>query len=234
MKINNKIFFSVVLITLIAGFVGYKLGMSSSATLSTNKNIGSTHQATQTSQNNELQFPTFDLPMEYFDGKTVSEGTDSSFTVILDVTPFQSYPTKNITLSPELYSTDPTSFIEPDRVNKTTGSVTKLYDVKKADIDGDGSKETINSYSLTSVNKEGKRLIVAEWSLVIKDNMVIFDASGGDFLKLIPAKNGNGFFIKWNYDYQGDDGYTTTRFIFNGTKFAPVYEQQVKYVRIKT
>ena len=225
----------IVACTLVAGFGGYYLGHSrNSLGVNTPAKIEKNGDLSTTSDRNS--FPPLDMPIEYFDAKIVSFGEEPGYKVVLDALPYQSYPTTTISMSPELYSTESVPFIEPEHINKETGSITDLYDTKYVDVDNDGKKETIKSYSLTSENKEGDWYVAAEWSQVIKDNKVIFDASGGDYMKIVPAKNGYGFLVEWGYKSFGNqntDGFLTTKFIYDGKKYFPIYEQQTRYVKIK-
>lgn len=107
------------------------------------------------------------------------------------------------------------------------GELDVIDDVRYADVDNDGSKETLLSLSITGAN------ILDQWDVVVKGSKVIFSTQQGSFSTLTPAKNGNGFFLQWIDDPWSRDGHTTTRFIFDDERFIPVYEQQTKYVRIK-
>jgi hypothetical protein len=209
--------------------------------------------------NDDAEFPPFNLPLEYFDTKEiVSISAHGQYGVIRDVEAYQSYPTTTISLGTNLYSNVPTSLppiksdIEihgndpmgdfygdaknsdiqkyGDLARRFVGVVGEGWSIDSAnysDVDKDGKKETLLSLSLTGANIIGQR------DVVIKGDKVIFSTDQTTFSTLTPAKNGNGFFLQWADNFKKRDGYVTTRFIFDGNKFVPVYEQKTRYIRIK-
>lgn len=214
-----------------------------------------------TEVNNKVleEFPPFNLPLEYFDTKEiVSMSAYGQYGVIRDVEAYHSYPTTTISLSTNLYSNVPTSLppIKSDAEIHGTDPLRdflgdkKKYDIQKygdlarrfvgvvgegwsigflenADVDKDGKNETLISLSLLGANIIGQR------DVIIKGDKVIFSTDQTTFSSLTPATNSNGFFLEWADNFKKRDGYVTTRFIFDGTKFVPVYEQKTRYIRIK-
>lgn len=214
----------------------------------------------QVFQNDDLkEFPPFNLPLEYFDTKeTVSMSAYGQYGVIRDVEAYQSYPTTTISLSPNLYSNVPTSlppiksdaeihggdpikdffgFYKTQNIQKygdlarrfvgVAGEGWSIDSLKNVDVDNDGKEETLLSLSLIGANIIGQR------DVIIKGDKVIFSTDQTTFSSLTPATNSNGFFLEWADNFKKRDGYVTTRFIFDGSKFVPVYEQKTRYIRIK-
>lgn len=207
--------------------------------------------------NQSIDFPPLNMPVEYLDVKEVSF-SPNGYDVIPDINSYHSYPTTNISIDPSMYSqisvelppikTD-AEIHEKDPIIDFWGSYkdksikkygdlarrfvgvagdgTDIYKVVYADIDKDGKNETIVSICETGAN------VLAQWDVIIKGDKIIFSSNGGSFSTIIPAKNGNGFFLEWS-EGKRYDGYTTTRFIYSSEKFIPVYEQTTEYIRVKS
>lgn len=206
------------------------------------------------------KFPILSMPLSYVDGKSESFGAVvAGYNVVTDADYYRSYPSTNITLNRESYTNTPRELPpiqsdsqifakDPNDLEDTFRSAKKkniqqygdlarrfvgkaytpiyIYDFKSADVDNDGQKETILYLNLMGANVGGESVVI------VKGDKVIF-SENIDFATLIPAKNGNGFFLEWNDNYKKMDGYMTTRFIYEDRKFVPIYEQQVRYIRIK-
>ena len=73
---------------------------------------------------------------------------------------------------------------------------------------------------------------------IIKDGKVIFSAKS-DYVGILPADTGNGFYVKSENDVlepsRADTlGYVKTRFVYENGTFRPIYEQNVYYLNVKT
>ncbi len=245
----------IILILFIAiGLFGYKIGRKNSTMLAIPKQEEDHFSP-------EERFPPLYMPLEYFDANDVSIGAGllgKSYNVIFNSEEgYRSYPTTTISLNPDLYSSIPTplppiksddqiSSNDPllDFMGAAKRSTVKqygdlgrrfvgeakigwnIYDVKDVDVDKDGEKETLVSLDLTGANIIGQR------NVLIKGDKIIFSTDEETFSTLTPAKNGNGFFLQWDDNFKNRDGHMTTRFIYDGKSFVPVYEQQTRYIRI--
>lgn len=97
------------------------------------------------------------------------------------------------------------------------------------DVDGDGVKEKI-----LGLNFVGRANGGSYNAAIVKDNKVIFFVEEDESF-IVPADTSNGFYVKWRSP--DDDsarccprGYIKTRFVYEGGKFKPLYEQDVRYV----
>jgi hypothetical protein len=238
----------------IIGLIGYEIGIRQNR-------ISPVPKQTDVSTSTEEKFPPLKMPLEYFDAKKLSIGSgivnNIAYNVAIDAEGYRSYPTTTISLSPDMYSTTPSDLppIQSDeeihgkdpeldvmgsfktktvqkygdlgrRFVGSAGDGTDIYSVNFADVDKDGKNETIVSISTTGAN------VIGQWDVIIKGGKIIFSTGSDTFSTLIPAKNGNGFFMKWDDNFKKRDGYTTTRFIYDGEKFVPIYEQQTRYIRV--
>lgn len=106
--------------------------------------------------------------------------------------------------------------------------------IEEADIDGDGQKEE-TVYMSEDLDHSDWRI------LIIKNERIIFSVNGDreSAPKIIPSKNGNGFYIKWideikhyGNGYCCPTGHMTTWFVFKNDKFVPAYEQEVLYSEV--
>lgn len=236
---NKKLKLLISLVILIAiGLIGYEVGVNRNVMLTVRENRVNMPKPIQTNQksgsfygyNNETQFPILDVPQKYLatDSGHISMGAGMGYNTVWDDSiAYQSYPTTTILLNPGTYSTSPTTFKPLGPQPEAPSDRIELYSEKQFDVDKDGKQERFLYFNLMGAN------VGESWVEIIKDNKVIFDASGNDYTKIIPAKDGNGFFLEWNDNYKMSDGYMRTRFVYDGKKFIPVYEQQIRYVRIK-
>ena len=238
----------------IIGLIGYEIGIR-------RDRISPVLKQVEVSPSLEEKFPPLKMPLEYFDAKNLSMGSgivkDIAYNVAIDAESYRSYPTTTISLSPDKFSSTPSALppIKTDseihtanpeedffgagkqedvkkygdlgrRFVGVAGEAWLIDDVENIDLDMDGKKETLISLYLMGANVIGGR------DLVIKGDKIIFSTGSDTFSTLTPAKNGNGFFMNWDDNFKKRDGYTTTRFIFDGEKFVPIYEQQTRYIRV--
>lgn len=110
-----------------------------------------------------------------------------------------------------------------------------VTNVRKFDINMDGKDELIVSLCGTWGNHCPHEIIV------IKDQKIIFSISTGSVgLELEKTDNGNGFYInwvpttgdEWDYGLCCPPGYISTRFVYEDGNFKPVYEQEIRYIRV--
>lgn len=205
------------------------------------------------------EFPTLNLPLEYFDTAVEWSSTYGNYNILPDASVYQSYPSTIISLNPDLYSSvlTPLPPIKSDNEIHTkdreldfmgsskdtdirkygdlarrfvgvAGEAWLIDSVEKVDVDKDGEKETLVSLSLTGANIIGQR------DVLIKGDKIIFSTDQDTFSTLTPANNGNGFFLQWADNFKKKEGYITTRFIYDGITFVPVYEQKTRYIRVQT
>jgi len=212
MKINIKVLFAIVVCTLAAGLCGYKVGINRNVMLTIRNNRENTPQPTQAIPqknspyfyNDEKQFPILDVPKKYL----ITDDKNISMGA------GSGY---NVIWDDSMaYQSYPTATISLDPRSYSTTPTT----YKPLGSQPEAPSDRIVPY--------GERKFDVD-----KDGKVIFDASGIDYTRIVPAKDGNGFFLEWNDNYKMLDGYMRTRFIYDGKKFVPVYEQQIRYVRIR-
>lgn len=106
-----------------------------------------------------------------------------------------------------------------------------IYSVKKFDVDGDGQSESIVGHTQTFAAGFGSYT-----TDVIKGNKIIFSVTE-DNASIIPADTSNGFFVEWGSvgELNGrccEEGIKRTRFVFKDGEFKPLYEQEVRYLKI--
>lgn len=202
-------------------------------------------------------FPPLNLPLDYFDAKDESFSTNL-YHVFRDGRAYQSYPSTIITLDPNLYSNipEPLPPIKSDveihgndplkdifgyykgkniqqygdlarRFVGVAGEGLTIDSVKYVNVQNKREKDTLISLSLTGANVLGTQ------DILISGDKIIFSSKLGSFSTLTPASNENGFFLKWCDNSKCQDGFVTTRFIFDGSKFVPIYEQKTRYIRVK-
>ena len=202
-------------------------------------------------------FPPLDFPLDYFDEKDRTFSS-SPYHVFKDGRPYQSYPSTNITLDPNLYSNipEPLPPIKSDLEihgsdplkdflgTSKTQSIQQYGDLARRFVGDAGKGLDIYSVKEVDVQKDGIKDTLVSLSLtganiggyqdiLIRGNQVIFSTKLGSFSTLTPASNGNGFFLQWCDNFKCFDGYVTTRFVFEDNKFIPVYEQKTRYIRVK-
>lgn len=103
--------------------------------------------------------------------------------------------------------------------------------VEEFDVDSDNSNEKIVTYNMTQSATAGSYK-----TDIIKGNKIIFSTTE-DNSSIIESETGNGFYIEWNnpkYQYPRccEEGFTRTRFVYKDNQFIPVYEQEVRYLKI--
>ncbi len=239
--------------------IGFSLGAYIYGQPSRNDNqITATQDQNVTDDRYELtQFPVFNFPLSYFDGTEKLIGADA-YSVIHNDNFYRSYPTTEIKLHADAYSTEIIDLpsIKTDKqihtelpdadfmgTSKDTnirkygdlarrfvgeaGDGTQINDISYADIDKDGSKETILSTVVVGAN------VIGGGNFVIKNNKIIFSTKETTFSEIKPANDDNGFYLQWDDNFKQRDGYVTTRFVFEESTFKPVYEQTVRYIRVK-
>jgi len=209
-----------------------------------------------TGTGDEQEFPTLYFPEEYFVSKrNIGVG---AYSTLREDDGYRSYPSPKITLPDHMYSLTPKDLpsIKTDKQIHTElpeadfmgsrkaesimkygeiarryagegGNGTSIYDIQYADLDKDGVNEQILSVDEMGAN------VIGQKNIVIKGDQIIFSTGDTTFSTLIPDKKGNGFFLQWDDNFKGRDGYVTTRFISENNTFKSVYEQQVRYIRIK-
>ena len=99
------------------------------------------------------------------------------------------------------------------------------------DVDGDGKKETIVNYNVTGAADAGSYN-----SDIVKGDQIVFSVRE-DNSKIIPADTDNGFYVEWANGEFGSprccaEGIMRTRFVWRDNEFAPIYEQEVRYLKI--
>ena len=97
------------------------------------------------------------------------------------------------------------------------------------DVDNDGIKEKI-----VGLNSVGRANGGSYSAAIIKNNKVIFTADEDESF-IVFADTPNGFYVQWRSPKDKSArccpmGYIRTRFIYDGEKFIPLYEQEVRYV----
>ncbi len=92
--------------------------------------------------------------------------------------------------------------------------------VEEFDVDNDGMDEQIIGICGLWGNGCPHKI------LIVRNDSVIFETSAR---KIIRTPSGNGFTLVWQKEYKNPYGDMRTRFVFEGGKFMPVYEQEVKY-----
>ncbi len=102
--------------------------------------------------------------------------------------------------------------------------------LNKFDIDGDGIPETIVTYNYTGAADAGSYR-----SDIIKGNNIIFSVQE-DNASIKPADTTNGFYVEWANLGDGgrccSEGFIRTRFVLKDGKFVPIYEQEVRYLKV--
>lgn len=106
-----------------------------------------------------------------------------------------------------------------------------IWTLEKFDVDSDGVAETIVSYNFTGAADAGSYR-----SDIIKGNNVIFSVEE-DNSSIVPADTTNGFYVEWRSANDPaprccEEGIKRTRFVFRDDKFIPIYEQEVKYLKV--
>lgn len=190
------------------------------------------------------------------DGSKITDYTEVSLT---NKAVYQSYPTTAVTIKnysneikpvkirnfdealADFYKVNPPGLWE-DVIKKNYrdfGSLVTNYlpedvieKIDKFDADNDGQPETIVQYNFAGRADGGSYR-----SDIIKDNNIIFSVQE-DRASIIPADTPDGFYVEWHNDKdtQGrccPEGFTRSRFVFDNNKFVPVYEQDVRYLKVR-
>lgn len=106
-----------------------------------------------------------------------------------------------------------------------------IENIDKLDVDNDGNAETIVTYNFAGRADGGSYM-----TDIIKGNNIIFSANE-DRALIVPADTTNGFYVEWGdtNEFLGrccPEGFFRTRFVYKDAKFEPIYEQEVKYLKI--
>ncbi len=106
-----------------------------------------------------------------------------------------------------------------------------IWSLEKFDVDNDGIAETIVSYNFVCMADSGSYR-----SDIIKGNNIIFSVQE-DNASIVPADTTNGFYVEWISADDPDsrcckEGFKRVRFVLKNGKFAPIYEQEVKYLKV--
>lgn len=104
----------------------------------------------------------------------------------------------------------------------------EIYKIENFDVDGDDVEETIIHKNINCRATGGS--FNAD---IIKNGEIIFSTTGHNSA-IVPADTNNGFYVEQS-DAVGccAAGYLRTRFVFENDKFIPIYEQDVKYLKVK-
>lgn len=99
------------------------------------------------------------------------------------------------------------------------------------DVDGDGLKESIVLLNYSDSADSGSTS-----TDIIEDGEIIFSVNESQS-SIVQAETNNGFYIEWRIpDDQSphccDAGFMRTRFVYEDSMFKPLYEQEVRYVKV--
>lgn len=106
-----------------------------------------------------------------------------------------------------------------------------IWTLEKFDVDNDEGTETIVSYNFTGAADAGSYR-----SDIIKGKNIIFSVQE-DNAGIVPADTPNGFYIEWRSPNDPSarccaEGFMRTRFVYEDGKFIPLFEQEVKYLKV--
>lgn len=183
--------------------------------------------------------------------------TDYIQVALKNKTVYQSYPTLNSTITYYKNESVPLKNLTFNEINNEISKVVSygqpqvedsykqfgtlisnylpdkyIWKTDKFDVDGDGITETIVYTNMAGAADGGSYT-----SDIIKGNNIIFSVSEDNSM-IIPADTPNGFYIEWgavgdpNSGRCCEEGIHRTRFVFKDNKFVPIYEQEVKYLKI--
>ena len=105
----------------------------------------------------------------------------------------------------------------------------EMYDT--FDVDNDGVKEKI-----LGLNSIGRASGGSYSAAIVKGNNIIFSVDeDNSFIE--KHETGNGFYVEWRNPTDESSrccqtGYIRTRFVNEGGKFVPIYEQTVRYFMV--
>lgn len=99
------------------------------------------------------------------------------------------------------------------------------------DVDDDGSKEMIATLNYTSSADSGSTS-----ADIIKNGKIIFSINESQS-SIVQAETNNGFYVEWRIpDDQSshccETGFIRTRFVYENNTFKPLYEQEVRYIKV--
>lgn len=257
MGISRKIVIFLILI-LLGGILGFELGKRQNK-IKTDTLQEVDDKSSENLSLKEKQFPALEMPAEYFDTNEISMGAnmlrDTSYSVLNEVQGYRSYPSTNITFKKYSNTPEPLPPIKSDDeihtpnpeddfmgLNKERnvdkyGDLARRFvgkagegwlidDIITIDLENDGKKEKLITMIEMGAN------IIAGRNIIVKDDKIIFATDPDTFSQIVIANNKKGFFVQWDDNFKRRDGYMVTRFIHDGEKYIPVYEQQIRYVRI--
>ena len=101
----------------------------------------------------------------------------------------------------------------------------------KFDLTGDGNQEKVVVYNSVAAADAG-----SYHADVIQCDTIIFSVVE-DNAAIVPADTTNGFYIEWRSSKDVTarccpDGFMRTRFVYKDGQFIPLYEQEVKYLKV--
>lgn len=203
-------------------------------------------------------YPNLPLGLKYFNEKDTRWGSGNKMAAFDNKTVFQSYPTINCTI--KAYSNEErkikTKSLDEalSRANlldgisneweKTAkeaydnwGSIVTHYlpddlveNIEKFDVDGDSKQEMIVTYNFFGRADGGSAR-----TDIVKDDTIIFSV-GEDQSYISPADTNDGFFVEWRISDDTPrccpEGYRRTRFVFQDRRFIPLYEQEIRYMKV--
>lgn len=106
-----------------------------------------------------------------------------------------------------------------------------ITSIVEFDVDGDEIPEKIITHNFVGSADAGSYS-----TDIVKNNKIIFSTTE-DNSSILKSETGNGFYVEWNNSKYGyarccQEGFTRTRFIYKDNQFIPVYEQEVRYLKI--
>lgn len=200
-------------------------------------------------------YPYLDLPIKYFPEEDRVWSSGEEQVSFKGESEYRSYPTKQITIKDftnthetvpktntlnEILSTaldDTEKIVLADAYNKYpeySGYLPAYFvDLKDSfDVDIDGKNEMILSLGGVGGNH------FPHITKIIKNNEVIFSVEETQ-PTIEETKTHDGFYVNWSNMYKDfpigqccPTGSTRTRFVFKDNKFIPVWEQEIKYIKI--
>lgn len=188
-------------------------------------------------------------------GKKITDFTGVS---LESKTVYQSYPTTTVTIEKYLSERKPQvtksineaikqqAQIEPDGWGKDRvkenfqqyGSLASHYlpkdflmKTEKFDVTGDGKPETVVTYNSVAAADAG-----SYHTDVVQGNTIIFSVLE-DNAAILAADTTNGFYVEWRSPNDSSprccpEGFMRTRFVYKDGKFIPLFEQEVKYLKV--
>lgn len=167
-------------------------------------------------------YPTLDTTIKNYDNEIIPLKNLTSAEIQQEISKVVSYGQTQVEDSYKQFGTLISNYL-PDRY---------IWKTDKFDVDGDGIAKTIVYTNMTGAAGAGSYTFD-----IIKGNNIIFSMKEDNSM-LIPADTSNGFYVEWgqagdpNAGRCCEEGVKRTRFVFKDNKFIPIYEQEVKYVKI--